>query len=225
MIKKGAVLLLYGTGIVLIIAYKELILSWLTNEGTERLSWLIGIAILLGAAPVVPFGIVAGIMGAQFGPVWGTLINVASSTVAGAIQFLAVRVLFQEWGSHFVMKFERMDRFMLFLERNAFLAVLTARLLPFVPAPAVNAAAAISQMSFGSFFLATVIGKIPVMVMFSVMGGQLFSSLPHVAWTLFIYVLFLIAIYACYRWYHMTRFSQQQDSDAEYITKQEGENG
>ncbi|WP_127507613.1 TVP38/TMEM64 family protein [Paenibacillus humicus] len=215
MIKKGAVLLLYGTGIVLIIAYKELILSWLTNGDTERLPWMIGIAILLAAAPIVPFGIVAGIMGAQYGPIWGTLINVASSTVAGALQFLAVRVLFQEWGRHFVMKFERMDRFMLVLERNAFLAVLTARLLPFVPAPAINAAAAISQMSFGSFFLATLIGKIPVMVMFSVMGGQLFFSLSHVAWTLCMYALFLIVIYACYRWYHMTRFSQRQDSDAE----------
>ncbi|WP_052487899.1 TVP38/TMEM64 family protein [Gordoniibacillus kamchatkensis] len=225
MIKKGAVLFLYGTGIVFIIAYKELILSWLTNGDTERLPWLIGIAILLAAAPVVPFGIVAGIMGAQYGPIWGTLINVASSTVAGAIQFLAVRVLFQEWGRHFVMKFERMDRFLLFLERNAFLAVLTARLLPFVPAPAVNAAAAISQMSFGSFFLATLIGKIPVMVMFSVIGGQLFFSLSQVAWTLVMYVLFLIAIYACYRWYHMTKFSQQQESDTECITKQEGENG
>lgn len=215
MIKKGIVFVLYGVGIAAIIAYKKSILTWLVQGDVEHLPWMIGAAILLATVPVVPFGVIAGIMGAQYGPVWGTLINVASSTIAAVLLFLAVRVLFQERGRQFATKFKRMDRFMQFLERNAFLAVLTARLLPFVPAPAVNVAAAISRMTFGSFVLATVIGKLPVMFVFAVMGNQLFSSLSSVFWTLLIYVLFLMVVYACYRSYHLTKLTQQNDMDAE----------
>jgi uncharacterized membrane protein YdjX (TVP38/TMEM64 family) len=69
-----------------------------------------------------------------------------------------------------------MNRFVVIMERNAFLAVVVARLLPFVPAPAVNAASAISRMSFGSFIMATLIGKIPVMIVFAIMGSQ-FNSI------------------------------------------------
>ncbi|WP_186438260.1 TVP38/TMEM64 family protein [Cohnella terricola] len=176
MIKKGIILLLYVAGIAAIVTYKQPILTWLANGDMERLPWMIGVAILLAAVPAVPFGIVAGIMGAQYGPVWGTLINVATTTIASSLQFFAVRVLFQKQGRQFVTKFKRIDHFILLLERNAFLAVITARLIPFVPAPTINAAAAISRISFGSFFIATVMGKFPVMVLYAIMGDRLSSN-------------------------------------------------
>ncbi|XID93786.1 TVP38/TMEM64 family protein [Paenibacillaceae bacterium WGS1546] len=175
---------------------------------------MIGAAILLAAVPAIPFGIVAGIMGAQYGPVWGTLINVATSAIAAALQFLAVRVLFQKQGRQFVTKFKRIEHFILFLERNAFLAVITTRLLPFVPAPVINVAAAISPMSFGSFFLATVMGKFPVMVLFSILGDKLlFSSVSGMMWALLIYALFLMTVYAGYRWLYMTKLSKPDSEE------------
>jgi len=208
MIKKGIILLLYVAGIAAILIYKQLMLTWLSHSDVERLPWMIGAAILLAAVPAVPFGIVAGIMGAQYGPVWGTLINVATSAIAAALQFLAFRVLFQKQGRQFVTKFKRIDNFILFLERNAFLAVITARLLPFVPAPTINVAAAISHMSFGSFFMATVIGKFPVMVLFATLGDKQFSSVSGMMWPLLIYALFLMIVYAGYRWLNMTKLSK-----------------
>ena len=216
MIKKGIIFFLYAAGIAAIITYKQPMLSWLAHSDTERLPWLIGAAILLAAVPAVPFGIVAGIMGAQYEPVWGTLINVAASAIAAALQFLAVRGLFQKQGRQFVKKFKRIDHFILFLERHAFLAVITARLLPFVPAPVINAASAISHMSFGNFFLATVMGKFPVMVLFAIMGDMLlFSSVSGMMWTLIIYALFLLTVYAGYRWLYVTKLSMriQNNSD------------
>jgi uncharacterized membrane protein YdjX (TVP38/TMEM64 family) len=212
MIYKSIVFFIYGIGIVAIIANKEWLLSWLSHGGgVEHLLWMIGAAIFLAMVPVVPFGVIAGIMGAQYGPVWGTLINVVISTIAAVLLFLAARVLFQEQGRKLLSRSNRMDRFMLLLERNAFMAVLTARLLPFVPSPAVNVAAAISRMTFGSFVLATVIGKIPVMFVFAIIGNQLASSLSRVLWTLLIYLLFLLIVYVGYRWYHLARLNHQND--------------
>ncbi|MDQ6423072.1 VTT domain-containing protein [Paenibacillus sp. LHD-117] len=176
MIKKGLVVLLYGVVIAAVIVYKEPLLSWLSLGGVERLPWMIGAAVLLAMIPVVPFGIVAGIIGAAYGPVWGSLINVATSTVAAALTFCAVRLIFQERSRQLMASLKGAERFIFLLERNAFFAVILARLLPFVPAVIVNIGAALFRMSFGSFIMATAVGKVPVMVVFAVMGDQLNST-------------------------------------------------
>jgi uncharacterized membrane protein YdjX (TVP38/TMEM64 family) len=94
MINKRIVFLIYGVAIAAVITYRDVILSWLAQGEVERLPWMIVAAILLALVPVVPFGIIAGIIGAQYGPIWGSMINVASSTIAAAISFWAIRNLF-----------------------------------------------------------------------------------------------------------------------------------
>ncbi|MBB3155140.1 putative membrane protein YdjX (TVP38/TMEM64 family) [Paenibacillus endophyticus] len=200
MLKIGMVVLLYASLIAAFLANQELLFTWLAQGGIENLPWMIGTAIVTAAIPFFPFGLIAAIIGAQYGPIWGSLINVISSTIAAALTFWAVRRLLQNGGRSFIAKSKRMDRFMLFFERNAFMAVFMARLIPFVPAQAVNAASAISQMPIGSFVLATLIGKIPVMFVFAFMGDQIFSSLSNVLITGCIYLLFLFMVYICFRW-------------------------
>lgn len=97
------------------------------------------------------------------------------------------------------------------MERNAFLAVLTARLIPFVPAAAVNVYTAISRMRFGPFFAATLLGKIPVMFVFAVIGDQLLSDLRDVLWTSLIYVLFLSVVFLIY-WFFRRRSNNKSKS-------------
>ncbi|WP_138754167.1 TVP38/TMEM64 family protein [Paenibacillus sinopodophylli] len=197
--KIAIVVLLYTLVIAAILVNQEPILSWIAQDGMKRLPWMIGIAVLTATIPFFPFGFIATMMGAQYGPIWGSLINVMSSTIAAALTFWIVRALLQNWGRSFLAKSSRMDRFMHDFDRNAFMAVCMARLIPFVPAQAVNAASAISQMPIGNFVLATLIGKIPIMFVFAFMGDQLFSSVTNVLVTCGIYMFFLIIIYACFR--------------------------
>jgi uncharacterized membrane protein YdjX (TVP38/TMEM64 family) len=204
MIKKWLLLLGYLVAIVVIIMNKDPILGWLDDDRGNNLIFLIGGAVLLAMVPVVPYGVIAGMLGAKYGPLFGGLLNVFISTVAAVLLFLSVRVVFQKQGIRYLAKFKRMDKFTKLMERNAFLAVLTARLLPFVPAVAVNVYAAISRMKVGPFVVATLIGKIPVMFVFAVIGDQLLSSLRNVFWTSFIYMLFLSAVYLIY-WFFRKR--------------------
>jgi uncharacterized membrane protein YdjX (TVP38/TMEM64 family) len=204
MIKKWLLLLGYLVAIVVIIMNKDPILGWLDDDRGNNLIFLIGAAVLLAMVPVVPYGVIAGMLGAKYGPLFGGLLNVLISTVAAVLLFLSVRVVFQEQGIRYLAKFKRMDKFTKLMERNAFLAVLTARLLPFVPAVAVNVYAAISRMKVGPFVVATLIGKIPVMFVFAVIGDQLLSSLRNVFWTSFIYMLFLSAVSLIY-WFFRKR--------------------
>ena len=138
MIKKWITLLGYVAAIIVIVMNKDPILRWLDDESANNLLLLFGAAVLLALIPIVPYGVVAGIMGAKYGPFWGGFLNVISSTLAAALLFLSVRTVFQEQGRRLLSKYKRMDRFTELMERNAFLAVLTVRLIPFVPAAAVN---------------------------------------------------------------------------------------
>ncbi|WP_254611577.1 TVP38/TMEM64 family protein [Paenibacillus sp. JMULE4] len=187
------------------------ILRWLDAESANHLLLLFGAAVLLALIPIVPYGVVAGIMGAKYGPFWGGFLNVISSTLAAALLFLSVRTVFQEQGRRLLSKYKRMDRFTELMERNAFLAVLTARLIPFVPAAAVNVYTAISRMRFGPFFAATLLGKIPVMFVFAVIGDQLLSDLRDVLWTSLIYVLFLSVVFLIY-WFFRRRSNNKSKS-------------
>jgi uncharacterized membrane protein YdjX (TVP38/TMEM64 family) len=111
--------------------------------------------------------VVAGIIGAKYGPFIGGILNVLSSTLAAGLLFVLVRLVFQEQGIRLLAKFKRVDQFTTLMERNAFFAVLLARLIPFVPAAFVNVYTAISRMRVGTFVAATLIGKIPVMFVFA----------------------------------------------------------
>ncbi|WP_164826773.1 TVP38/TMEM64 family protein, partial [Paenibacillus alginolyticus] len=162
---------------------------------------------LLALIPVVPYGVVAGIIGAKYGPFIGGILNVLSSTVAAALLFLLVRVVFQEQGIRFLAKFKRIDQFTTLMERNAFFAVLLARLIPFVPAAFVNVYTAISRMRFSPFVAATLLGKIPVMFVFAFIGDQLLSDLSNVLWISLIYMGFLLLVSLVYRWLRKRKIS------------------
>ncbi|WP_165972081.1 TVP38/TMEM64 family protein [Paenibacillus piri] len=201
MVKRWTGIVMYGLIAIAVLVYRDPILRWLESDASDHIGWMIGAAALLATVPVVPFGVVAGIMGAKFGPVAGGLINVASSTFGALVLFCAVRFAFREQGRRYIARFRQLDRFMRFMERNAFMAVLAARLIPFVPAPLVNAASAISAMKAGSFALATALGKIPVMFVFAFIGHRLLESVSAVLWITLLYLLFLAAVYAGYLWY------------------------
>lgn len=199
MLKRGLVLLGYAAAVVAIVLYKDPLLHWLNEDSPDNLIWLFGIAVLLALVPVVPYGIVAGLLGAKYGPFFGGFLNVMSSTIAAALLFLSVRAVFQEQGLRMIAKSKRMDRFTALMERNAFLAVLIARLIPFVPAAAVNVYTAISRMRFAVFLAATLLGKIPVMFVFAVIGDQLVTDWRNIGWTSLVYLAFLSVVFVLYR--------------------------
>lgn len=188
-----------------IILYKDPIVRWIDSGQDINPALLFGAAVLLALIPVVPSGIVSGILGAKYGPFAGALVNVASSTLAAALLFVSARVLFQQYARKYVSKFKRIDRFTEMMERNAFIAVLAARLIPFVPAFAVNVYSAISRIRFVTFAAATFIGKIPVMFVFAVIGDQLYSGVGNIVWTSIIYIAFVAAVAAIY-WFWRKRF-------------------
>ncbi len=178
-------------------------MSWLTNEDMFLLPYMFPLAVFLGLFPVIPYGLFAGMMGAKFGPLWGAFINWTGSFGSAFLMFLYIRYGYQEAGRNLLARFRQVDRFTAAFERNAFISVLFARLIPIVPSPVINIYSAISIIPALSFALATAIGKIPTMLMFSLVGNQLFTDFYRTLTTLVIYACFVGFAYLLYRWWQI----------------------
>lgn len=199
MISKWLVLFGYATAAALMFIYRNPVLDWMKSGETSGTAFVFAAAVLLATVPIVPYGMIGAVIGYKYGPLLGGMMNVGSSTIAAVVMFYLIRYVFQERGRLLISRIRSLDRFTHLVERNAFLAVLMARLIPVMPAPAVNGYAAISRMGFISYFMGTVIGKVPVMFMFAFVGDRLLEDVSTTLWVVGFYIMFLALIYAVYR--------------------------
>nr|WP_283809124.1 VTT domain-containing protein [Tumebacillus amylolyticus] len=149
--------------------------------------------------PVVPFGVIGGVMGATYGVWAGGAFNWSVSLTGSLLMFLAFRYLFAERGRRALEKFSVVERFNERLEQDAFLAILFTRMIPIVPAYVVNVYAALVGVPFRTFVLASALGKIPLNFLFAYLGEQLFTSWRNIGVVVIAYALFLSLVYWLYR--------------------------
>lgn len=199
MMKKWILICIYALIFIAGLWKSNQIIAWITNENAFLLPYMFPLAVFIGIFPVIPYGLFGGIMGAKFGPLWGALINWTGSFGSAFLIFLFVRYGYQKAGRNFLARYHQLDRFTTVFERNAFIAVLFARLIPIVPSPVINIYSAISSIPVLSFALATAIGKVPTMIMFSILGDQVFHDLRRTLVTLLIYAMFVGLAYLLYR--------------------------
>lgn len=201
--KKLALALLYGVLTVLIYIYGQSILVWL--QEAPSLPLIIATAIIMALFPIIPYPVVGGAIGAALGPALGAAVTWIGSAAASILMFLFVRYVFQQWGERALHRYQRIGRLTVLFEQNAFLAILFARLLPFVPSIIVNVYAALSRVSFTAYAIASSIGKIPAMLLFAMVGDNLVSNPRNIAVTLAVYALFLGVTLGAYTLWRRSR--------------------
>lgn len=198
--RKWLIAITYLITIVFVIFNQETIIAWLQKGGdVADIPYVLLLATFLALVPVIPFGVIGGIAGVKYGLWLGGLINVASSTLAAVIMFAAVRYVFSARGRQYLMRQKSLHQFTLLVEKNAFLSVLIGRLIPVLPSAAINIYAALSKIPFMSFLSATVLGKIPVMLVFAFVGDNAFEDIASSIYALGIYAGFLLIVYVGYR--------------------------
>ncbi|KEQ24788.1 TVP38/TMEM64 family protein [Paenibacillus tyrfis] len=197
MFKKISLALLYLAAAYLIYRYGEEIVRWF--QASNHMALVILAATVLALFPVIPYPVVGGVIGAAFGPVLGAAITWTGSTAASLLMFLFVRYGYQEWGQRMLYRYERLGKLTVLFERNAFLTVLFARLIPFIPSVIINAYSALSRVSFAAFTASSALGKIPAMLLFAFVGNTLMTE-PGAVWlAIGIYGGFLAATLLAYR--------------------------
>jgi len=143
--------------------------------------------IVVNFIPVLPIPLIAATVGAVF-DFWPALLIAWGGATAGAIlKFWIERTFLQKQALRLLSHFAMTEVILNFLEKNGFLAVLATRLIPVFPSSIVNLAGAVARIPTRTFVWATVIGKLPTMMAFTLAGNEL----THHPWT----AVALIVIY------------------------------
>ncbi|MGV3464446.1 MAG: TVP38/TMEM64 family protein, partial [Heyndrickxia sp.] len=175
--------------IIIIIAYTQKSVMLHLIQSGESMAIFISILFvaLLVFFPVMPYPLVAGLIGSVFGVWQGIIISIIGVLIGTFSMFLLARYGFQDWVQKVIRKYPKSQEYEAYFEKNAFLGILFLRLVPVIPSPLLNVLSGVSKVSWLTFLTATLIGKLPNIVI-STFAGSLFTKNK----------LLSIGIYACY---------------------------
>lgn len=118
------------------------------------------VSIVIALLGVIPSFFVTGANIVFFGPINGFLISLLGEVIGGVITFYLYRFGFKK-RAEVLSKYKMIDNIMKSKGKRAGFLIFEARLLPFIPSGFVTLAAAISEVTIGPYFIATILGKIP----------------------------------------------------------------
>jgi uncharacterized membrane protein YdjX (TVP38/TMEM64 family) len=193
MIKRIVSVAVIACILVLGITQKEQMLQ-IVNEGG---SYAILISMLLVAicvfVPIVPFPVLAGLIGGIFGTPQGAIITLGGAMAGTMLFFYIARYGFKEWAQTKIEQYPQVKEYEEKMNKNAFLAILFVRLLPIVPSPIVNIVCGLSKVNGLVFFLASAIGKLPNILLLSFAGAS-FSENKWFSFGLYGFYVLIIMI-------------------------------
>jgi uncharacterized membrane protein YdjX (TVP38/TMEM64 family) len=142
--------------------------------------------------PMVPFPVSAGMIGAGFGPIPGAVITLSGSMFGTILLFFTIRYSLREWAQKKLKRYPKIQEYEEYLNRKSFSAIFTARLIPVIPAPAVNIVCGLSKVSWKVFIIASAIGKIPYILVLTYAGANLHNNMWN---SVFIYASYLLIMF------------------------------
>lgn len=193
------IILIYAVLITAAFLFQDEIATWMTSEGRGQLPIILVASTLLAAVPFVPFGIVGGIIGAKYGIMVGALMNLTTSTLAAILTYLLFRYLFREEGMAYLAKSVKINAIDQAIRKRAFWSVFIGRIIPIMPAFLINCYAGTFRLDFKVFLAATVIGKIPAMLVYAYVGDKAASGTGQWMIVLLIYAAFVLVVYGIYQ--------------------------
>lgn len=123
--------------------------------------------------PFVPFVVVAGANVLLFGLWAGFLVNYSMAVLGAISVFWVARNFAKEWVEKKLEHYEYIEKFNQKLEENGFLYIAISRIIPILPSLAINLASAVMKVRTRDFILGTMVGKLPMIFLESLIGHDL----------------------------------------------------
>jgi uncharacterized membrane protein YdjX (TVP38/TMEM64 family) len=200
MIKKTTSILLFIVIIIAGYSQKDILLHWMRAGGSLSI-WISMLFVSITVFfPVVPFPVLGGIIGAIFGLWGGAAISLAGAMFGTTLLFFLVRYGFRDWAQNYVEKYPKINEYELYFEKNSFVAILLSRVIPVIPAAVVNIICGLSNVRWWTFFWASLLGKIPNILLVNFAGAHFvkskwFSIGIYGAYLLVIFIINYIIVY------------------------------
>ncbi|MFB7812883.1 TVP38/TMEM64 family protein [Paenibacillus chitinolyticus] len=155
-------------------ASMEQLTPWLISLGMLGKTLGIALVFLQTLFPFVPFVIIAGANVALFGIKWGFVVNYVMSVLSSVTAFIIARYFAHDWVERKLSSKPLVQQFNRKLEHHGFLYILMGRLIPVIPSSAISFGAGVTSVTFRQFVLGTTIGKIPMVLLESLIAHDLF---------------------------------------------------
>lgn len=131
--------------------------------------------VVQAALPVFPYVVLAVAGGLLFGFKMGFLLSWLGALVGACVAFWLCRLVAGDWATRQIQtRFGYNVRGV--SSEAAFWTIVIARIIPVIPTPLINAAAALGGVSFWNFFFSSALGKIPSAVLYTGLGVCLFKT-------------------------------------------------
>lgn len=122
----------------------------------------------LGTILFVPGAIFGLVGGALFGPLWGTVLNLAGATLGATAAFVVARYVAADWVRR--KAGGRLDRLIAGVEAEGWRFVAFVRLVPLFPFNLTNYALGLTRISLQHYVLASLVGMVPGTVAYTWLG-------------------------------------------------------
>ena len=157
-------------------------------QGSATAAWYaFALLVAVNFIPVIPIPVIAAAAGAVFHFWVAFLVAWGGAAVGAILKFLLERVLLQRHLLKLSGRFRISQTVLAFLEQHGFTAILITRMIPVFPSSVINLAGAVAKIPIRTFVVATLMGKLPTMLAFTLAGSQLRRHL----WT----TVALVALY------------------------------
>lgn len=169
------------------------LIDWLQTPSLLKgvISFLLLIS--LSFVPFMPIALVYGAIAFAY-PLWlALIINVSGSVVGAVLMFWLCKYGLKGYYERKIQYVEKDSKFIKLLMKNPFLAILIGRLIPVLPTAIVNIISAMFQVPTRIYVIATLLGKLPAIFIYSIVGNQLLDQNPFV-WLLLAVYLVILAI-------------------------------
>lgn len=175
------------------ITQKDLLLDIVNEGGTYSVLISMLLVSICVFVPIIPFPVLAGLIGGIFGAAQGVLITLGGSMIGTMLFFYIARYGFKEWAQAKIAHHPQVKEYEEKLNKNAFLAILLVRVVPIVPSPVVNVVCGLSRVNGLVFFIASTIGKVPNILLLSFAGAS-FSENKWFSFGLYGFYVLIIMI-------------------------------
>lgn len=145
--------------------------EWLHSFGGWAVLISIIAMIIQAIATPIPLFLAAGANGFIFGITWGVIITLVGAMMGSTLAFFLARFLARDFFSKILTQY--MPQVNEMSKKSGVRMVFLARLVPILPNSVVSYAAGLSSINFKWFFLASVFGKIPEIVVYTALGHSL----------------------------------------------------
>jgi uncharacterized membrane protein YdjX (TVP38/TMEM64 family) len=152
------------------ITKKHILLDLVRSESHLAILISILFVALLVFFPVVPYVVLAGMIGSIFGIWIGTSLSLVGIGLGTMVMFFLARYGFQDLTQSYLKKYPKIQEYESWFEQNAFMGILLARLIPVIPSPIINVLSGLSKVKWTIFLSASLVGKLPAIFIFTLAG-------------------------------------------------------